>query len=192
MKPKAPMLSVQEALDYLMQAVRPVAESETLPTEQCWNRVLASDQLSQLDVPPADNTQMDGYAVRAADCTSGDALLPVSQRIPAGVVGAPLQAGTAARIFTGAMIPAGADAVVMQEDTRCDDARPDQVQILDRARPWENVRLRGEDVKTGTLLAATGTRLTAGHVSLFAAVGTSKVRVARQRSEEHTSELQSH
>ena len=177
MKPKAPMLSVQEALDYLMQAVRPVAESETLPTEQCWNRVLASDQLSQLDVPPADNTQMDGYAVRAVDCTSGDALLPVSRRIPAGVVGAPLQAGTAARIFTGAMIPAGADAVVMQEQT---EVQGDSVCILHQPAAGEWVRRRGEDVQAGSVILPAGTRLGAAHLGLAASVGLATLPVLRR------------
>lgn len=177
MKPKAPMLSVQEALDYLMQAVRPVAESEILPTEQCWNRVLASDQLSQLDVPPADNTQMDGYAVRAADCASGDALLPVSQRIPAGVVGAPLQAGTAARIFTGAMIPAGADAVVMQEQT---EVQGDSVRILHQPAAGEWVRRRGEDVQAGAVILPAGTRLGAAHLGLAASVGLATLPVTRR------------
>ncbi|NDB74467.1 MAG: molybdopterin molybdenumtransferase MoeA, partial [Verrucomicrobia bacterium] len=72
------------------------------------------------------------------------------------------------------------DAVVMQEDTRTDEARPDEVQILDRARPWENVRLRGEDVKAGTVVATPGTRLSAGHLNLLAAVGTASVRVAKR------------
>ena len=100
-----PMLSVREALDTLLAAARPVAEIEQVPTIEANGRVLAADQRSQLDVPSMDNTQMDGYAVRAADCASGAARLPVSQRIPAGHVGQPLQPGTAARIFTGALIP---------------------------------------------------------------------------------------
>ena len=92
------MLSVQEALDFLLQSARVVEGTELLPTLDATGRVLAADQQSQLDVPPMDNTQMDGYAVRASDCESGAATLLVSQRIPAGHVGTLLQPGTAARI----------------------------------------------------------------------------------------------
>ena len=122
MNTKKPMLSAQEALDFLLGAVQPVPDTETLPTLEATGRVLAVDQSSQLDVPTMDNTQMDGYAVRASDCASGCAVLLVSQRIPAGHVGQPLQAGTAARIFTGALIPDGADAVIMQEQCAYDEA----------------------------------------------------------------------
>ena len=92
-----------------------MAETETLATLAATGRVLAQAQYSTLTVPAVDNTSMDGYAVYAADCASGEARLPVSQRIPAGSVPQPLARGTAARIFTGAPIPPGADAVVMQE-----------------------------------------------------------------------------
>ena len=105
------MLAVREALDFLLSAVRPVAEVEKIPTLEANGRVLASAVVSGMNVPGHDNTQMDGYAVRAADCTSGDATLAVTQRIPAGHVGQPLLPGCAARIFTGALIPEGADAV---------------------------------------------------------------------------------
>src|SRR5947209_6152530 len=110
-----PLLTVAEALDFLLAAAKTVTDTETLPTLEANGRVLAIAQSSQLNVPPMDNTSMDGYAVRAADCASGNAVLQVTQRIPAGQVGQPLAAGCAARIFTGAMVPQGADAVVMQE-----------------------------------------------------------------------------
>ena len=112
------MLTVAEALGFLFSAVRPIEASEVVPTIDANGRILVAEQVSQLDVPPMDNTQMDGYAVRAADCSSAGTKLKISQRIPAGHIGAPLEPGTAARIFTGAMIPAGADAVVMQEMCR--------------------------------------------------------------------------
>ena len=100
-----------------MAAVRPfdVSLAETVATFDALGRVLAEGVRSTLDVPPADNTSMDGYALRCADVASAGTLLPISQRIPAGLVGERLQAGTAARIFTGAQVPAGADTVVMQE-----------------------------------------------------------------------------
>ena len=115
MTDKKPMLSVQQALNFLLAAARPITDVESVPTLSANGRIIAAAQTSQLNVPPADNTQMDGYAVRAADCAGGAAQLKVSQRIPAGTIGQPLLPGTAARIFTGALIPPGADAVVMQE-----------------------------------------------------------------------------
>jgi molybdopterin molybdotransferase len=122
-----PMLPVREALDFLLKAARPVGDTEVVSTLAANGRVLAVAQAATINVPSADNTQMDGYAVRAADCASGDATLTVTQRIPAGQVGQFLAPGNAARIFTGAMIPEGADAVVMQE--QCDSSMPGMVTI---------------------------------------------------------------
>ena len=108
--------SVDEALAQLLAAARPVAEVEQVPTMAAVGRVLAQAQTSTMDVPPMDNSAMDGYAVRLSDLSS-EKKLKITQRIPAGSVGTPLQPGTAARIFTGAPVPAGADAIVMQEFT---------------------------------------------------------------------------
>src|SRR6478672_1558060 len=102
---RPPMLTVREALDFLLANARPVDGVEIIPTLEANGRVLALAQVSTIDVPSADNTQMDGYAVRAADCISGAATLTVAQRIPAGQVGQFLAPGNAARIFTGALIP---------------------------------------------------------------------------------------
>ncbi len=179
MTPKNPMLSVQEALDFLFAAAQPVAEIETLATIDATGRVLAADQTSQLDVPPMDNTQMDGYAVSAADCGSGTASLPVSQRIPAGHVGQPLQAGTAARIFTGALIPEGADAVVMQEQCAFDEASG-RVVIQHTPKSGEWVRRRGEDIVAGSRILAQGTRLRAQELGLAASVGLAVLPVYRR------------
>ena len=179
MTPKNPMLSVQEALDFLFAAAQPVAEIETLATIDATGRVLAVDQTSQLDVPPMDNTQMDGYAVSAADCGSGTASLPVSQRIPAGHVGQPLQAGTAARIFTGALIPEGADAVVMQEQCAFDEASG-RVVIQHTPKSGEWVRRRGEDIVAGSRILAQGTRLRAQELGLAASVGLAVLPVYRR------------
>ncbi len=117
MKPQRPLLSLDDALARVEAGSRPFAiqASEKVSTFDALGRVLAADVCSTLHVPPEDNTSMDGYALRAADLPAAGALLPVSQRIPAGHVGQPLQPGTAARIFTGGQLPAGADAVVMQE-----------------------------------------------------------------------------
>jgi len=173
------MLSVQEALDFLLKSVRSVSDIEQLSTLDATGRVLAADQLSQLDVPPMDNTQMDGYAVRASDCASGAAVLPVSQRIPAGHVGAPLQPGTVARIFTGALIPEGADAVVMQEQCALDESTG-QVTVQHSPRSGEWVRRRGEDIREGSTILTRGTLLRAQELGLAASVGLATLPVYRR------------
>lgn len=175
MKPQ--MLSVREALAQLLDAVRPVSETETLPTLEANGRVLAEDQMATIDVPIADNTQMDGYAVRAADCESGGATLRVTQRIPAGSVGEPLEPGTAARIFTGALVPPGADAVVMQE--QC-EAVGDSVTVRHAPRPGEWIRRTGEDVAAGAVILPAGTRLRAQELGLAASVGLAQLLVLRR------------
>src|SRR5215468_3706951 len=109
------LLTFDEALARLLEAVGPLDGLETISTFEARGRVLRADVRSTLDVPPQDNTSMDGYALRSADVPQSGTVLPVSQRIPAGVVGQPLAPATAARIFTGAQVPAGADAIVMQE-----------------------------------------------------------------------------
>ena len=176
-----PMLTVREALDFLLGAVRPVSETETVPTLEANGRVLASDQRSQIDVPSMDNTQMDGYAVRAADCASGTARLPVSQRIPAGHVGSPLQPGTAARIFTGALIPIGADAVVMQEMCLAEktaDGELVQVNHAPEAGAW--IRRAGEDICAGNTILPAGSLLRAQELGLAASVGLATLPVLRR------------
>jgi len=176
---KKPMLSAQEALNFLHAAVRPVSDTEELPTIDATGRVLAADQRSQLDVPTMDNTQMDGYAVRAADCASGNAILTVSQRIPAGHVGQPLQPGTVARIFTGALMPEGADAVVMQEMCAYDEATG-KATINHAVKAGEWVRRRGEDIVSGSTILARGTRLRAQELGLAASVGLASLPVFRR------------
>ncbi|MES2048326.1 MAG: gephyrin-like molybdotransferase Glp, partial [Pseudomonadota bacterium] len=174
---KKPMLSVAEALDFLLTAVRPVAETESLNTLEANGRVLAQAQGSLLNVPPMDNTQMDGYAVRAADCASGQARLRVSQRIPAGHIARPLEAGTAARIFTGAMIPPGADAVVMQEQCALDG---DFVTVSHVPASGEWIRREGEDIRAGATILTAGTRLRAQEMGLAASVGLANLPVWRK------------
>ena len=174
---KPPMLSVREALDFLLDAATPVDQVETIATLDANGRVLAADQLSTIDVPSADNTQMDGYAVRAEDCTDGDKTLRVTQRIPAGSVGRPLEPGTAARIFTGALIPPGADAVVMQE--QC-EAAGDSVTVRHAPRAGEWIRRRGEDIGAGAIILAAGTRLRSQELGLAASVGLAALPVRRR------------
>ena len=174
---KPPMLSRREALDSLLDAARAVEGVEIVPTLAANGRVLAEDVLSTLDVPSADNTQMDGYAVRAADCASGSATLRVAQRIPAGSVGQPLMPGTAARIFTGARRNQGADAVVMQE--QC-EAVGDSVTVRHAPREGEWIRRTGEDIVAGSVILAAGTRLRGQELGLAASVGLAKLPVRRR------------
>ena len=176
---KPPMLSTKEALASLLSAAQPVTDTEVIPTIDATGRVLAQPLQSPLDVPGMDNTQMDGYAVRASDCVNGAAVLRVSQRIPAGHVGQPLVAGTAARIFTGALIPEGADAVVMQEQCRFDETTG-QVTVNHTPVSGEWVRRAGEDIRTGSIILETGTRLRAQEIGLAASVGLANVSVFRK------------
>lgn len=176
--PTAPrMLSVAEAQAFMLGAARPVAEVELVDTMRANGRVLATAQASTLNVPERDNTQMDGYAVRASDCASGAASLPVSQRIAAGHVGQPLQPGTAARIFTGALLPDGADCVVMQEQCTLLDGVV-TVNHVPHAGEW--VRRQGEDIRAGGVILGAGRRLRSQEMGLAASVGLAQVPVLRK------------
>ena len=155
----------------------PAAEAQTLSTFDALGRVLAEDVRSLIDVPPADNTAMDGYALRCADVPAAGTVLPVSQRIPAGAPGQPLQAGTAARIFTGAQVPAGADAVVMQEQCEAVDGG---VRINTVPTPGQWVRRCAEDVAAGAKVLARGTRMTPQALGLAASVGAATLKLARR------------
>lgn len=180
---RRPLLSVDEALARLLRDVAPLGDRETIPTMQARGRVLATSLQSRMDVPVADNAQMDGYAVRAADLAGAGAespvVLPVAQRIPAGHVGVPLDAGRAARIFTGAPMPVGADAVVMQEAVTADaDAGTVAFSHAPAVGTW--VRRRGEDIRNGQTILDAGTRLGPQHLGLAASIGTAEVVVHRR------------
>ncbi|MGZ3182532.1 MAG: molybdopterin molybdotransferase MoeA [Telluria sp.] len=173
-----PLMPVREALDVLLGAARAVTQVEQVTTLEANGRVLAQDVRSTIDVPGFDNTQMDGYAVRSADCASGAAELPVSQRVPAGKVGAALEPGTAARVFTGAFIPDGADAVVMQE--QCEAAADGKVIVRHAPQPGEWIRRRGEDIEAGSVILSTGTKLRSQELGLAASVGLAQLDVFRR------------
>ncbi|WP_077033689.1 gephyrin-like molybdotransferase Glp [Pelomonas sp. KK5] len=174
-EPRKPLLSLDDALAALLAAVGPLGRGESVSTFDALGRVLAADVVSQLDVPPADNTAMDGYALRAADVAPGR-VLSVSQRIPAGSVPVALVPGTAARIFTGAQIPAGADSVVMQED--CEAVDGGGVRVKGEVRLGQHIRRRGEDVQQGATVLAAGARLNAASLGLAASVGAAWLQVA--------------
>jgi molybdopterin molybdotransferase len=172
------LLSFDEALHKLLAVARPVGEIEAVDTVAAAGRVLARAQSSGLTVPPLDNSAMDGYAVRTADVAAAGARLPVAQRIPAGAVGTPLVPGTAARIFTGAPLPEGADAVVMQE--LCEHAGEGVVQVNHVPQAGENIRRAGEDIRAGAEILDAGTRLLPQDIGLAASVGLATLPVFRR------------
>ena len=172
-----PMITVDEALGALLGGATPIAETERVSTLEATGRVLAADQFSTVNVPPLDNTSMDGYAVRAADCASGEARLRVAQRIPAGTIGQALAPDTAARIFTGAPIPPGADAVVMQEVCTVEG---DEVVVRHKPRQGEWIRSAGEDIRAGSCILEHGATLTPQACGLAASVGLADVPVYRR------------
>ena len=171
------MLSYEEALDHLLAAAEPVAETKLLPLAVARGRILAEAVASTVTVPPLDNSAMDGYAVRCADVTQAGAALPVSQRIPAGSVGHALAAGTAARIFTGAPVPPGADAVVMQEF--CEHGPDGKVIVNQVPKAGQNIRRTGEDIMAGAAVLQAGTRIDAAEIGLAASIGVAQLSVRR-------------
>ena len=171
------MLTYEQALEKLLAAAQPVEEVRHVPLLAAAGRVLAVVQQSGVSVPPLDNSAMDGYAVRTADVTTAGICLPVSQRIPAGTVGVPLQPGSAARIFTGAPIPAGADAVVMQE--RCEHGEGGVV-INHMPKFGENIRRAGEDITAGADILPAGVKLRPQEIALAASAGLPELPVYRR------------
>jgi molybdopterin molybdotransferase len=158
------LLSVDEALAQMLAGAHAVAEIEDVQTLEATGRILARAQRSTMDVPPMDNSAMDGFAVRVSD---GDRLR-VAQKIMAGSVGKPLEPGTAARIFTGAPIPPGADAIVMQEHAVVEG---DQVHLKKKPGPGDWIRRVGSDVKKGGEILPAGKRLLPQDTGLAASVG---------------------
>ncbi|MBY0455361.1 MAG: molybdopterin molybdotransferase MoeA [Burkholderiaceae bacterium] len=175
---RAPLKPLDEALAALLACATPLPQPDTVATFDADGRVLARDVVSPLQVPPYDNSAMDGYALRCADATALGAVLPVSQRIAAGSVGQPLQQGTAARIFTGAPIPAGADAVLMQEDATA--LADGSIRLNTPPQPGQWIRRAGEDIARGSVVLAAGTRLTPAALGLAASIGLAALPVARR------------
>ncbi|MFM0336499.1 molybdopterin molybdotransferase MoeA [Paraburkholderia fungorum] len=171
------MLSTADALATLLVAAEPIAGTEVIATLEALNRVLAKDVVSPLDVPPMNTASMDGYAVSTADLADGNRRLPVSQRIPAGHAPEPLKTRTAARIFTGATVPPGADAIVMQEQT---EAAGNEVTILHSPAPGEWITAQGADIRSGSIILPAGTRLTPQALGLAASVGCAELQVRRR------------
>ncbi|TVT59566.1 MAG: molybdopterin molybdotransferase MoeA [Sedimenticola thiotaurini] len=168
---------LEEALALLLSHARAVEEIETVSLAEANGRVLAESVVSQINMPPWDNSAMDGYAVNTADLTAAGTQLVVSQRIPAGAAPTPLEPGTAARIFTGAPVPANANAVVIQEV--CEQTG-DSVIISELVDPGANIRLAGEDTQIGQEVLQSGTRMGAQHIGLAASVGVGELKVYRR------------
>lgn len=168
------LTEIDAALREILSDVTAVSETESVAISDAAGRILPLDQLSTIDVPPADNSAMDGYALRAQDA---DKALPISQRITAGAVGHKLEFETAARIFTGANLPANADAVVMQEDCREENGL---LAINVSVRVGDNVRPRGQDIHVGQCLAVRGQLLRAADIALLAAAGKFEIPVFRR------------
>ncbi len=187
--PRSPLLPLDDALARLLASATPLPNQQSVPIGDADGRVLAADVVSALHVPPQDNSAMDGYALRCGDVSAVGVAMPISQRIAAGANGQPLQAGTAARIFTGAPVPPGADAVVMQEDCTAlppsaaistNSADTATVQINTQPAPGQNIRRAGEDVARGDVVLRRGQRLGPAELGLAASIGIAHLSVARR------------
>jgi molybdopterin molybdotransferase len=171
------VLSFEEARERLLAAALPIGEVEAVRTEHAAGRVLGHAVTALVDVPAADNAQMDGYAVRCADLAHVPARLPVALRIAAGAVAPPLPLGAAARIFTGAPLPAGCDAVVMQEEAT---AEGDDVVLNRRPQPGQWIRRAGSDFARGSVALPAGQALGPQHLGVAASVGIATLAVVRR------------
>ncbi len=173
---------VEQALQQLLSSAKTINDIDRVAVTQALGRVLAEDQVATVNVPPADNSAMDGFAFNSIDLRhasvgqAASATLPISQRIPAGVAPTHLQSGTAARIFTGADIPAGADTVIMQESCQWTEQT---VTLPTSTKPGSNIRPCGQDIKSGQHIMAQGHRIRPQDMGLLASVGIAEVPVYR-------------
>lgn len=172
------MLTVNQALESLLSKARQVVASDVVAISKANGRVLTQPQYSMIDVPNADNAAMDGYAICFEDIKGESTVLAVRQRVPAGSIGIPLKRGEAARIFTGAPIPEGADTVVRQEWCVLDGDCLTFSRLPEKK--GESVRYRGEDINKGDLVLKKGTRLQAQHLGVAASVGLENLPVKRR------------
>jgi len=175
------MIQVQEALDKILTKIQ-FKGVEKIPLDQALGRVMAEDVVSLINNPPLDNSAMDGYAVIAGDIQSATPENPVKlemvEEIAAGYTAkGTLKPGQTMRIMTGAPIPPGADAVLMQEDTQKDG---DSILCLDRADVEENIRRAGEDIKIGESVLKKGTTLSPAHIGMLAVIGRSQIAVGQR------------
>lgn len=170
------LTSVDDAISHLVSQARPVTATEIVALADSLDRVLARDYTVPADVPPADNSAVDGYAVRAGDISEA-AVLPVSGRVAAGEAPGSLEPGTAVRIFTGSEIPAGADSVVMQERVT---VTGEGITVNAPVSEGQNIRRRGQDLARGELALAKGAKIRPQEMGLLASTGTAEVEVYRK------------
>ena len=175
-----PLMSLDDALDIMLSHVQSLASVETVATWAADGRILAEDVVSELAVPALDNSSMDGYALRCSDVHHVGSTLRVTQRIPAGSHGQPLHPGEAARIFTGAPIPPGADAVVMQEHVSVGAAPSEIITINQTVSKGQWIRRAGEDVSLGAVILPRGCRLQPAELGLAASIGRAELAVVRK------------
>jgi molybdopterin molybdotransferase len=178
------MLALEHAQDQILARIQPLG-AETIPLTQAQGRILAQTVTAGRDLPAFDNSAMDGYAVRAEDLKEASASNPVQLQLIGSAAAGEVFSGTVStgqcvRVFTGSVLPQGTDAVIMQEDTRVLPEGAEQPLMLDRVKPWENVRFRGEDVKSGTSVLESGSPLGAAQLAVLAALGAGEVPVGRR------------
>ncbi len=171
------LLSKQDALFSLIDTAPVISDVEIVKTQEANGRFLAQSIYSSINVPNTDNSAMDGYAVRCEDCMSGNAVLPVTQRIQAGKVGMPLKPGEVARIFTGAPVPENADTIVIQENCI---VKGGTVQINHVPKLGEHIRKAGESIRKEDKVLDKGIRLKAQHLGLAASIGCLDLPVIRR------------
>lgn len=169
------LMPIEQALETILSEIKTVTDVVEVPVAESLGKVVAQDIVSFVDVPPADNSAMDGYCLALADLEHAvDGALPISQRVPAGVVPKPLKPGTAARIFTGAEVPEGADVVVMQENCSEENGSVVLPSVLSLR---DNIRDQGQDILRGSVVVPKGQRLRPQELGLLASVGVGSVPV---------------
>ncbi|WP_213132146.1 molybdopterin molybdotransferase MoeA [Citrobacter sp. FP75] len=173
----AGLMPLETALSQMLSRITPLTAVETLPLVECFGRVLATDIASPIDVPGFDNSAMDGYAVRLADLQSGQPLAVTGKAFAGQPFHGEWPAGTCIRIMTGAPVPAGCEAVVMQEQTEQTD---DGIRFTAEVRSGQNIRLRGEDIANGAVVFPAGTRLTTAELPVLASLGIADIQVVRK------------
>ena len=167
---------IDKALSSLATTLDTVNDSELIPISDCVGRILSEDLVSAVNVPSLTNSAMDGFAIRTGDVQNASTKLKITQRIAAGEIGTKLGNAEAARIFTGAPIPGGSDAVVMQENC---ESNGEEIKVLQSVRVGENLRLAGEDIKSGITLLVAGHRLIPQDIGLAASIGVVSLKVKR-------------
>lgn len=187
---QAGLLPYDQAVNDLLAAAKPITETEMVAVADAQGRVLAENVVSNIDVPPADNSAMDGYALRYSDLVKaslaieGRPVLSISQRIPAGAAPQPLLPGTAARIFTGSEIPEGADTVIMQEQCQALNSTNSEgkqaVELPAIINRGDNIRLKGLDITSGSVILDSGHKLLPQDLGLLASIGLAKINVFRR------------